>query len=113
MPNAWLEILSNSMYQERTRFQISCDICLTFSCLLSPIARLRNDDWRLLLQFRYTSCLISDMQRQLPLFYETPTCHGSRVVQVSDRSLPCYEFDPSITKDPPCRAAMRVKSVES
>ncbi|GFW78882.1 kinectin [Trichonephila clavipes] len=25
----------------------------------------------------------------------------------------CHEFDPSTTKDPPCRAAMHVKSVES
>ncbi|GFT53462.1 hypothetical protein TNCV_3324511 [Trichonephila clavipes] len=27
--------------------------------------------------------------------------------------LPGHEFDPSTTKDPPCRAAMHVKSVES
>ncbi|GFX06926.1 hypothetical protein TNCV_1202411 [Trichonephila clavipes] len=32
---------------------------------------------------------------------------------VSDRGLPCHEFEPSTTKDPPCRAAMHVKSVES
>ncbi|GFV80429.1 neur_chan_LBD domain-containing protein [Trichonephila clavipes] len=32
---------------------------------------------------------------------------------VSDRGLPGHEFDPSTTKDPPCRAAMHVKSVES
>ncbi|GFV91575.1 hypothetical protein TNCV_770411 [Trichonephila clavipes] len=32
--------------------------------------------------------------------------------QVSDRGLPCHEFEPSTTKDPPCRVAMRVKSVE-
>ncbi|GFV24301.1 uncharacterized protein TNCV_422911 [Trichonephila clavipes] len=38
---------------------------------------------------------------------------GSRVVQVWDRGLPCHEFEPSTTKDPPCRAAMHVKSVES
>ncbi|GFX92043.1 hypothetical protein TNCV_5005071 [Trichonephila clavipes] len=25
----------------------------------------------------------------------------------------CHEFEPSTTKDPPCRAAMHVKSVES
>ncbi|GFX16004.1 retrovirus-related Pol polyprotein from transposon TNT 1-94 [Trichonephila clavipes] len=31
---------------------------------------------------------------------------------VSDRGLPGHEFDPSTTKDPPCRAAMHVKSVE-
>ncbi|GFV72782.1 hypothetical protein TNCV_1232961 [Trichonephila clavipes] len=29
------------------------------------------------------------------------------------RGLPCHEFEPSTTKDPPCRAAMHVKSVES
>ncbi|GFV52896.1 hypothetical protein TNCV_2875641 [Trichonephila clavipes] len=40
-------------------------------------------------------------------------CRGSRVVWVSDRGLPCHEFEPSTTKDPPCRAAMHVKSVES
>ncbi|GFW99226.1 transposable element Tcb1 transposase [Trichonephila clavipes] len=28
---------------------------------------------------------------------------GSRVVKVSDRSLPCHEFEPSTTKYPPCR----------
>ncbi|GFU18458.1 hypothetical protein TNCV_3787601 [Trichonephila clavipes] len=31
---------------------------------------------------------------------------------VSDRGLPGHEFEPSTTKDPPCRAAMHVKSVE-
>ncbi|GFW06863.1 hypothetical protein TNCV_3289621 [Trichonephila clavipes] len=39
--------------------------------------------------------------------------HGSRGVQVTDRGLPCHEFEPSTTKDPPCKAAMHVKSVES
>ncbi|GFT97391.1 hypothetical protein TNCV_4838181 [Trichonephila clavipes] len=38
---------------------------------------------------------------------------GSRVVRVSDRGLPCHEFEPSTTKDPPCRAAMHAKSAES
>ncbi|GFU08976.1 hypothetical protein TNCV_1318501 [Trichonephila clavipes] len=38
---------------------------------------------------------------------------GSRVVKVSDRGWPCDEFEPSTTKDPPCRGAMHVKSVES
>ncbi|GFS84497.1 hypothetical protein TNCV_4606761 [Trichonephila clavipes] len=38
---------------------------------------------------------------------------GSRVVKLSDRGWPCQEFDPSTTKDPPCRAAMYVESVES
>ncbi|GFV50936.1 hypothetical protein TNCV_301971, partial [Trichonephila clavipes] len=38
---------------------------------------------------------------------------GSRVVKVSDRGLPCHEFEPSTTKDPPSRAAMHAKSVES
>ncbi|GFS65228.1 hypothetical protein TNCV_2450861 [Trichonephila clavipes] len=33
--------------------------------------------------------------------------------EVSDLGLPCHEFEPSTTKDPPCRAAMHVKSVES
>ncbi|GFY21763.1 hypothetical protein TNCV_1169071 [Trichonephila clavipes] len=34
---------------------------------------------------------------------------GSRV----DRGLPFHEFEPGTTKDPPCRVAMQVKSVES
>ncbi|GFU05851.1 uncharacterized protein TNCV_3394461 [Trichonephila clavipes] len=38
---------------------------------------------------------------------------SSRLVWVSDRGLPCHEFEPSTTKDPPCRAVMHVKSVES
>ncbi|GFX88818.1 uncharacterized protein TNCV_2575251 [Trichonephila clavipes] len=38
---------------------------------------------------------------------------GSRVVKVSDRGWHCHEFEPSTTKDPPCMAAMHVKSVES
>ncbi|GFS96240.1 transposon Tf2-9 polyprotein [Trichonephila clavipes] len=38
---------------------------------------------------------------------------GIRVVKVSGRGWPCHEFDPSTTKDPPCRAVMHVKSVES
>ncbi|GFY21770.1 uncharacterized protein TNCV_1169141 [Trichonephila clavipes] len=33
---------------------------------------------------------------------------GSRV----DRGLPFHEFEPGTTKDPPCRVAMQVKSVE-
>ncbi|GFV66569.1 hypothetical protein TNCV_3894601 [Trichonephila clavipes] len=38
---------------------------------------------------------------------------GSRVVKVSDRGWPCHEFEPRTTKDPACRAAMHLKSVES
>ncbi|GFX77653.1 hypothetical protein TNCV_1105701 [Trichonephila clavipes] len=38
---------------------------------------------------------------------------GSPVVKVSDRGWPCHEFEPSTTKDPPCRGAMHVKSIES
>ncbi|GFT09388.1 hypothetical protein TNCV_5062531 [Trichonephila clavipes] len=38
---------------------------------------------------------------------------GSRVVWVSDRGWLCHEFEPSTTKDPPCRAVMHDKSVES
>ncbi|GFV06575.1 hypothetical protein TNCV_2948971 [Trichonephila clavipes] len=37
---------------------------------------------------------------------------GSRVVKVSDRGWHCHEFEPSTTKDPPCRDAMHIKSVE-
>ncbi|GFV42200.1 hypothetical protein TNCV_3164311 [Trichonephila clavipes] len=37
----------------------------------------------------------------------------SRVVKVLDRGWPCHEFEPSTTKDPPCRAVVHVKSVES
>ncbi|GFV06614.1 hypothetical protein TNCV_2949361 [Trichonephila clavipes] len=53
-----------------------------------------------------------------PLLTTTPLSptwcgHGSRVVCVSDRGWSCHEFEPSTTKDPPCRAAMHVKSVES
>ncbi|GFS87444.1 hypothetical protein TNCV_207621 [Trichonephila clavipes] len=49
---------------------------------------------------------------------EAPSPHrhqgrGSRVVKVSDRGLPCHKFEPCTTKDPPRRAAMHVKSVES
>ncbi|GFT31822.1 uncharacterized protein TNCV_2035541 [Trichonephila clavipes] len=35
------------------------------------------------------------------------------VVKASDRGWPCHEFEPSTTKDSPCRVAMHVKSVES
>ncbi|GFS55298.1 hypothetical protein TNCV_1626371 [Trichonephila clavipes] len=45
----------------------------------------------------------------LPLFYG----RGSRVVKVSGRGWPCHEFELNTTKDPPCREAMHVKSVES
>ncbi|GFV81578.1 putative RNA-directed DNA polymerase from transposon X-element [Trichonephila clavipes] len=38
---------------------------------------------------------------------------GSRVVKLSDRGWPCYEFESSNTKDSPCRGLMHVKSVES
>ncbi|GFT63710.1 ATP-dependent DNA helicase [Trichonephila clavipes] len=46
-------------------------------------------------------------------FDEVVCGRGSRVVWVSDRGLLCHGFEPSTTKDPPCRAAMHVKSVES
>ncbi|GFW55487.1 hypothetical protein TNCV_118711 [Trichonephila clavipes] len=42
--------------------------------------------------------------------------HGtesSRMVKVSDRGWPCHEIEPSTTKDPPCKAPLYVKSVES
>ncbi|GFX12349.1 hypothetical protein TNCV_63951 [Trichonephila clavipes] len=35
---------------------------------------------------------------------------GFEVAAVAEFS--CHEFEPSTTKDPPCRAAMHVKSVE-
>ncbi|GFT17607.1 hypothetical protein TNCV_2587211 [Trichonephila clavipes] len=38
---------------------------------------------------------------------------GGRVVRVPNHGWPCHEFEPSTTKDPPCREAMHVKSVES
>ncbi|GFS52908.1 hypothetical protein TNCV_330691 [Trichonephila clavipes] len=37
---------------------------------------------------------------------------GSRVLKVSDRGWSCHEFEPSTTKEPPCREAMHVKSIE-
>ncbi|GFY31456.1 hypothetical protein TNCV_4990151 [Trichonephila clavipes] len=39
--------------------------------------------------------------------------HGSQVVKESDRGWHCHEFEPSTTKDPPCRAVMHVNSVKS
>ncbi|GFX30992.1 hypothetical protein TNCV_2024951 [Trichonephila clavipes] len=47
------------------------------------------------------------------MFFDSHGGCGSRVVWVSDRGLPCHEFEPSTTKDPPCRVAKHVKSVES
>ncbi|GFW75391.1 hypothetical protein TNCV_4190451 [Trichonephila clavipes] len=38
---------------------------------------------------------------------------GSRELKVSGRGWPCHEFEPSTTKDSPCRGAMHFKSVES
>ncbi|GFU13099.1 RNase H domain-containing protein [Trichonephila clavipes] len=38
---------------------------------------------------------------------------GIVTVKVSDRGLPCHEFEPSTTKDPPCRAAMENLSASS
>ncbi|GFV37484.1 hypothetical protein TNCV_5101881 [Trichonephila clavipes] len=38
---------------------------------------------------------------------------GSRVVWVSDRGWLCHEFEPITGKDPPCRAEMHAKSIES
>ncbi|GFT24902.1 hypothetical protein TNCV_3021841 [Trichonephila clavipes] len=38
---------------------------------------------------------------------------GSLGVKVSHRVLACHDFEPSKPKDPPCRGAMHVKSVES
>ncbi|GFW54816.1 hypothetical protein TNCV_2654561 [Trichonephila clavipes] len=57
-----------------------------------------------------------------PLRFAPPPCVRHRLLRVgggsgcgsrvSDRGLPCHEFKPSTTKDPPCRAAMHAKSVE-
>ncbi|GFY20699.1 hypothetical protein TNCV_1119331 [Trichonephila clavipes] len=50
----------------------------------------------------------------LKAFESADTLNHSLVwLWVSDRGLPCHEFEPSTAKDPPCRAAMHVKSVES
>ncbi|GFS53527.1 uncharacterized protein TNCV_1280641 [Trichonephila clavipes] len=47
-------------------------------------------------------------------FLRQSSCgRGSRVVKISDRGWLCHEFEPSTAKDPPCSAAMHVKSVES
>ncbi|GFX63878.1 hypothetical protein TNCV_4345931 [Trichonephila clavipes] len=51
--------------------------------------------------------------RNLSAEGQRQTNHATQPVKVSDRGLPCHEFEPSTTKDPPCRAAMHVKSVES
>ncbi|GFV63640.1 hypothetical protein TNCV_626351 [Trichonephila clavipes] len=40
-------------------------------------------------------------------------CRCSRMIKVSDRGWPSHEFDPSTTKEPPCRGEMHVKSDES
>ncbi|GFT97892.1 hypothetical protein TNCV_2167911 [Trichonephila clavipes] len=34
--------------------------------------------------------------------------HSRLVVKVSNCGLPCHEFEPSTTKDPPCREAMQL-----
>ncbi|GFV26177.1 uncharacterized protein TNCV_4888081 [Trichonephila clavipes] len=40
-------------------------------------------------------------------------CHRTVVVEPLLESEDCHEFEPSTTEDPPCRAAMHAKSVES
>ncbi|GFV68162.1 hypothetical protein TNCV_1874441 [Trichonephila clavipes] len=39
--------------------------------------------------------------------------HGNLVVKVTDSWPACHEFEPSTTKDSPCRGATHVKSVEA
>ncbi|GFW97101.1 hypothetical protein TNCV_2697231 [Trichonephila clavipes] len=51
--------------------------------------------------------------RPVSVRIRTITGHSSRMVKVLDRGWPSYEFEPSITKDLPCRVAMHVKSVEN
>ncbi|GFY35674.1 hypothetical protein TNCV_2619661 [Trichonephila clavipes] len=53
------------------------------------------------------------MTTRLPRPHTSRKGRGSRVVKVTDRSLPRQEFEPSTSKDPPCRAMMHAKSVES
>ncbi|GFT31830.1 hypothetical protein TNCV_2035611 [Trichonephila clavipes] len=36
-----------------------------------------------------------------------------KLKSVSDRGWLCHEFEPSTAKDPPCRAVMHTKSIES
>ncbi|GFV78367.1 hypothetical protein TNCV_95241 [Trichonephila clavipes] len=62
--------------------------------------------------FRDFRRLVETIPCQIAVIHQLKGC-GSRMVKVSDRSWPCHEFEPSTTKDPPCRAAIHVKSVES
>ncbi|GFU86268.1 hypothetical protein TNCV_369241 [Trichonephila clavipes] len=48
-----------------------------------------------------------------PVIAADSSSRGSRVVKVSDRGWLCHEFEPSTTKDLPCRGAMHVKSIDS
>ncbi|GFX95614.1 uncharacterized protein TNCV_4826281 [Trichonephila clavipes] len=42
-----------------------------------------------------------------------PNGRSSQVVKVSDSRLACHDFEPSTTKDPPCREVMHFKSAEA
>ncbi|GFT01835.1 hypothetical protein TNCV_4206121 [Trichonephila clavipes] len=64
---------------------------------------------------------LSNLTDNFPSFPKRRTCQQPQRLHGvaewyryrSDRGLPCHEFEPSTIKDPPCRAAMHVKSVES
>ncbi|GFV92313.1 uncharacterized protein TNCV_3949231 [Trichonephila clavipes] len=43
----------------------------------------------------------------------TQSGRGSQVAKVSDHDWPCHEFEPSTTKESPCRGVIHVKFVES
>ncbi|GFV82953.1 hypothetical protein TNCV_1179681 [Trichonephila clavipes] len=59
------------------------------------------------------SLAVTDSRLAYHDFEFTAVGNGGRVVKISNCGWPCHEFESSTTKDPPCRAAMYVKSVES
>ncbi|GFU79620.1 RNA-directed DNA polymerase from mobile element jockey [Trichonephila clavipes] len=75
---------------------------------------------------QYTAAVFLDIQKAFNRVWHTglffklityklppPLGRGSRVVKVSDCVWLWHKFEPSATKDPPCRGAIHFKSVES
>ncbi|GFX52986.1 uncharacterized protein TNCV_3228541 [Trichonephila clavipes] len=68
---------------------------------------IRKNSW-----FSNIALSLSSLLNYLRAFGDGPVA-GVPGGQGIESWLACLEFEPSATKDPPCRAAMHVKSIES
>ncbi|GFU69747.1 uncharacterized protein TNCV_1221351 [Trichonephila clavipes] len=92
----WKMKISSSYWVE------NCELNLLINIEISEYSQATKRYWTIrdYLKIRYSGNGRATMEKRIA------------GLEVSDRGLPCHEFEPSTSKDPPCRAVMHVKSVE-